>query len=398
MRTLLPNRVELLAPALALLAGAACTRSFDNPAEHLQAGEVSGRAVAPGGAVLAGAAGSLRGGAMDQATRPTGRFSLLPLPRGHHVLLLRQGRERAALREVDVGYGSGGQLEGVALGDLRLPPATALSGTLVDLGGGGSSGVIVDEATGVAVSADSLAFRFDALPVGTHRLAAATTDGMGGWWVAGPTSITITEAEAGTEKVVAPMPLRAETSASGQLRFRVSSIVGGLASQDVPVALADATGAPVAVPAADSNGDRDLTLAEGVYRLQVGDPGSTSAPAPPRRSVVVLSGDVADLGTFVLVGQDTIDAAQLACGSDADCGPAPATCLSGSCTGAGVPAFSPATLPLCADLTVCWMAGDCGMPGDLGPCTAVDPSRSVCLPCRTACTVDGVTSITPSCP
>jgi hypothetical protein len=392
------NRIEALAAALALFAGAACTRSFDNPAEHLRAGEVSGRVLLPGGAAVSGAAVSLRGSAMDQATRPTGRFSLLPLPRGHHVIVLRQGQDRALLREVDVGYGSGGQLEGVSLGNLPLPRAMALSGTLTDLGGGVNLGVIVDETTGMAVSANSLAFRFDGLPVGTHRLLASMTDGMGGWWLAGPISITVTEAEAGSEKIVAPMLLRAAALMDGQIGFRVSSMVSGLASGDVPVALLDTAGAPVTVPAADSNGDRDLTVPEGLYYLQVGDPSSPSIPAPPRRTVIVLAGEIADLGTFVIAGQDTVDAAQLACQADADCGPAPASCVAGSCAGYSAPAFSPATLPLCSDLAQCWIVGDCGMPGDQGPCTAVDPSRSVCMPCHTACTVDGVTSISPSCP
>lgn len=392
------NRVEALAAALTL-AAAGCTRSFDNPAEGLQAGEVSGRALQPGGAPIAGASVSLRGSALDQATRPTGRFSLLPLPRGHHVVLLRQGQERALLREVEVGYGSGGQLEGVWLGDLQLPRAAALSGTLTSGAGGGNDGVIVDEATGVAVSASSLAFRFDGLPVGAHRLAAVTTDGLGNYWLAGPTAIAITPAEAGTEKVVAPMPLRAATPATGQLAFRVSSIVSGLASGDVPVALKNAAGATVTVPAADSNGDRDFTVPEGLYYLQVGDPASTSVPAPPRRTAVVVAGELADLGTFVVANQDTIDAAQLACRTDADCGPGPASCAAGVCAGYSVPAFSPATLPLCADLVHCWMVGDCGMPGDTGPCTTISTDGTgACLPCHTGCTLDGVTSIHPTCP
>lgn len=394
----LPPRLEALAAALALLAGPGCTRSFDNPAEELRAGEVAGRALAPDGAVLAGVSVSVRGSALDQATRPTGRFSLLPLPRGRHTVVLRQGQERALLREVDVGYGAGGQLEGVSLGDLRLPRAAALSGVLGSLGAAGS-GVIVDEVTGISVSVESLAFRIDGLPTGAHRLVAATRDGLGNTWLAGPTAITITEAEAGAEKIVAPMPLRAATPAAGQLSFRVSSLVGGLAPPDVPVTLRDGAGAAVAVPAPDSNGDRELTLPEGVYTLQVGDPASTAIPAPPRRTAVVFGDRLSALGTFTVASQDILDAARLACHADADCGPAPAGCIAGTCTGASSPAVAPATMPFCADVMHCWIVGDCGMEGDTGPCTTISTDGTgVCLPCHTGCTLDGLATVFPSCP
>ncbi len=394
----LPLRNEALAAALALLAGAGCTRSFGNPAEELQAGEVAGRALLPGGGPVAGAAVSVRGSALDQATRPTGRFSILPLPRGHHVVVIRQGRDRALLREVEVGYGSGGQLEGIYLGDLTLPRAAALSGGLSSPGGTPTEGVIVDEATGTSVNVSGLLFRLDGLPVGAHRLVAATRDLLGNTWLAGPTAITITEAEAGTEKIVAPMAMRVATSALGQLHFRVSSLVSGLASQDVPVTLTDGGGAGVTVPAPDSNGDRDLTVPEGIYHLQVGDP-TSPIPAPPRRTAVVYGGDVSDLGAFVVASQDTIAAAQLSCHAAADCGPAPASCVSGVCTGYSSPAVASATTPICTDLMVCWMEGSCGVPGDEGPCTDIaTDGTGVCLPCHTGCTLDGLATVSPSCP
>ncbi len=394
----LPLRNQALAAALALLAGAGCTRSFGNPAEDLQAGEVAGRALLPGGGALAGASVSVRGSALDQATRPTGRFGILPLPRGHHVIVIRQGRDRALLREVDVGYGSGGQLEGIYLGDLRLPRAAALSGELSSPGGAASEGVVVDEATGTAVSVSGQLFRLDGLPVGPHRLVAATRDLLGNTWLAGPTAVTITEAEAGTEKIVAPVALRATTPALGQLHFRVSSLVAGLAPEDVPVTLKDGGGAAVTVPAPDSNGDRDLSLPEGIYYLQVGDPASP-IPAPPRRTAVVYGGDVGDLGTFIVASQDAIDAARLSCHEDADCGPAPASCMSGVCAGYSSPAVAPANMPLCADLMPCWIDGGCGVPGDEGPCTDVSTDGTgVCLPCDTGCTVDGLATVSPSCP
>jgi len=395
----LPVRIQALAAALALLAGPGCTRSFDNPAENLQAGEVAGRALLPGGGALAGVSVSVRGSALDQATRPTGRFSILPLPRGHHLVVLRQGRDRALLREVDVGYGSGGRLEGVWLGDLRLPRAAALSGELSSPGGIATEGVIVDEATGMATNVSGLLFRLDGLPVGAHRLVAATRDLLGNTWLAGPTSVTITEAEAGTEKIVAPMPLEAATPGLGQIHFRVSSLVGGLAAQDVPVTLTDGGGVGVPVPAPDSNGDRDLTVPEGIYYLQVGDPASTAVPAPPRRTAVVYRADLTDLGTFIVADQDTIDAAQLACHADADCGPAPASCVSGVCAGYSSPPVAPATMPLCTDLMLCWIDGSCGVPGDEGPCTDISTDGTgVCLPCHTACTLDGLATVFPSCP
>lgn len=385
-----------LAAALALAVSAGCNYSFGNPAESLQAGEVAGRAVADSKGV-AGASVSLRGSALDQPTRPNGRFGVLPLPAGRHTLVLRSGTSRAALREVVVGYGGDGQAEGVTLGSVALPAASALSGTVTSLGSASTQGVAVDGATGIAVSVSGASYRIDGLPIGSHRVVVATHEVLGPTWLAGPAEIEITEAEAGLDKVVAPLPLRSATSSTGSLLFRVSSTVSGLAAADAPVRVWDADGTPLTVPAPDSNGDRELTLAEGVYYVEVRAPASyTDVPAPARRTAIVLADELADLGAFTLADDATIAAARLSCHADADC--APGACTAGVCTGYTPPEAAPATAPLCADLSACWgPGGDCTVPGEnvAGSCVAnpADGTWGFCIPCGTACTPDGLATL-----
>lgn len=392
----------LRAAALVLLAFTACNRSFHNPAEALQAGEVTGRVVAPEGGPAAGVALSLRGSAFEQVTRPSGRFSLVPLPAGHHVLLVRQGLDRAALREIDVGYGSDGQVEGALLGDLELPRASALSGSLT-AAFGAPSGVVVDETTGTSAFLASSTFHLAPLPVGTHRIAAATHDAFG-TWVAGPLAVTITADEAGIDKELTPLLLR-RAEGTGVLHLRVRSQVDGLDARDAIVTVTDADQVAQAVPAPDSNGDRDLTLPEGPYLVEVRAPaGVTDVPAPPRRFAVVLDGEIADLGTFLLANDASIEAAQLACHDDADC--APGACTAGLCTGYTAPAAVPVGVPACIDPATasCWLAdAPCDLPGGLGPAVCKEnplgaTASFLCVPCGTSCTPDGAVTLSASCP
>ena len=115
---------------------------------------------------------------------------------------------------------------------------------------------------------------------------------------------------------------------------------------------------------------------------------------------MVFGGGLCELGTFTVASQDTLDAARLACHADADCGPAPASCIAGICAGSSSPAVAPATMPLCADVMHCWIVGDCEIEeGDAGPCTTISTDGTgVCLPCHTGCTLDGLATVLPSCP
>jgi hypothetical protein len=395
---------RLLAAALALAAGAGCKYSFDNQAERLLAGQVVGRATAEG-AALGGAAVSLRGSAFEQVTRQSGRLDLHPVSRGSHALLVRQGLERALLRQVDVGYGSDGQLEGVTLGDVEVPRAVTLSGALTTLGSDSLSGVLVDQATGLYALTSGGGFRLEGLPIGVHRLLAGTRDGAtGALWVAGPVVVTVTEAEQGTEKVVIPMTVRGASSAGGQLHFRVSSLVSGLDATAAVVRVTDAGGATVAVPAPDSNGDRDLALPEGLYFVEVRPPPAFAATvtAPRRAAAVVVEGDEFDLGSFVLISDADVAAAQLSCERDADCAPG-GTCGGGLCAGYSPPAAAPAGVPICSALPWCpTLGGPCDLPGAIAPATCLqDPTTSygVCVPCSSACTPDGTALLSaPACP
>ncbi len=398
----LPAR--LLAAVLALAAAAGCKYDFDNQAERLLAGQVLGRATADG-AALGGAAVTLRGSALDQVTRQSGRFDLHPVSRGGHTVLLRQGLERALLRQVDLGYGSDGQLEGVTLGDVALPRAVTLSGGLSTLGSDSLSGLLLDQATGLYAVTSGGSFRLEGLPIGVHRLLAATRDeATGDQWVAGPVVITVTEAEQGTEKVVVPMAVRSATSAAGQLHFRVASLVSGLDAALAVVRVTGAGGGAVSVPAPDSNGDRDLALPEGLYFVEVGPPPAFAATvtAPRRAAAVVLEGDELDLGSFVLIADADVAAAQLSCERDADCSPG-GSCSAGLCAGYSPPAAAPADVPICSALPWCPTLGDpCDLPGAIAPATCLqDPTTSygVCVPCSSACTPDGTTLLAaPACP
>jgi hypothetical protein len=399
-----PPRIasRALPAALLALALAACNYSFKNPAEKLAAGQVSGRATA-GGAAAAGVSITLRGSAFDQASRATGRFSYLPLPAGTHHLLLRQGQKRALQLQVDLGYGSDGKPEGLALGDRELPLTSALSVTLLYASGAADSGLVVDEATGLSVMGFA-SFDLEGVPVGAHRILAATRDETtGDVWVAGPAPVTIALSEQGTVKTLAPLPLRAATADTGQLHFRVASLVDGLAASEAPVTVVSATGAAVTVPAADSNGDRDVAVAEGAYFVEVDPPPAFAGtvPAPARRAAVVLGGDEFDLGTFYLAGYGTIAAAQLACTGDADCAPG-GTCSGGTCTGYSPPAVVSPALPYCNDLPYCGTPGaSCDAPGGMVPASCqTDPTTTwgVCIPCSSACTPDGTTVVaSPAC-
>jgi hypothetical protein len=180
--------------------------------------------------------------------------------------------------------------------------------------------------------------------------------------------------------------------------------VSGLAVDAAVVRIADAAGVAVPVPAADSNGDRDVAVPEGGYFVEVDPPPpwAGSVPAPGRRAAVVLADDEFDLGTFYLVEDGTIAAAQLSCLADADCGSGGA-CTSGVCTGYSPPAAAPASLPTCDAFAWCpTVPGPCDVPGGLTPASCLDDPTTgfgVCVPCGSACTPDGTIVLSASaCP
>jgi hypothetical protein len=388
------SRALLLAAVLA----AGCKYSFQNPAQDLSAGEIAGQPIDGAGQPAAGAGVSVKGSALDQASRASGWFGVPDLPPGHHVVLVRQGLARAALREVDLEYGADGRVDGAWLGSFPLPLAASLSGTLDDDNGTfPAEGLVVDETTGIAVNTGAV-FTLDGLPIGPHRLFAGTRDAYtGALAVGGPVGVTIAAAEQGTEKALAPIPLRAASGAEGHLLFRVSSLVAGLDAAAADVRVTDAAGAGVSVPAPDSNGDRDVLLPEGLYFVEVRPPAAwaASVASPARAAAVVIADNQFDLGTFYLAEDSTLAAAARSCRTSADCAPG-GTCVSGVCDlGYSPPAAAPATAPVCGDLAWCPDApGPCDAPGAVGPATCLlNPASSfnVCIPCSTSCTPDGVT-------
>jgi hypothetical protein len=401
------NRTRLTLAA-ATLSLAACHYSYGNLAQSLGAGEVAGLARSDG-ASAAGVSVSVKGSAFDQATRPTGRFALQPLAAGPYTVLLRSGRDRALLRQVPVPYGDDGRPEGVWLGALELPRAVNLGGTVAAPGDEATEGVAVDETTGLAVALSG-SFLFEGFPVGAHRIFVATRDATGAQWVGGPTVITITEAEGGTAKEMTPFALHASASSTGLLTFAVVSSVEGLPAADAQVALFQADGTQLPLPAPDSTGRYTAELVQGIYFVQVRPPPAFAATVDPpaRLTAVVVTEEVFDAGTLHLVEGAARDAAQQSCVADADCGPAGA-CAAQVCTGYAPPTVAPATVPFCSGLTACagfygtacsisgWqdgtLAGTCAVyPGD--PFTF-----GACLPCGAACTTDGVTVLsTPACP
>ena len=151
--------------AVALLLGA-CSYEFSNPAEKLDAGEVTGRIVADlsGNGQLSGVGGvtvALKNSTNFQTSRDNGRFFMLGLVPGRHTLLFSKGTIWALQRDVELAFGSDGQIEGIVLGDLRLRYAVALGGTFAlpftvadgDIPAGIPPTVLaIDEATGAVAT------------------------------------------------------------------------------------------------------------------------------------------------------------------------------------------------------------------------------------------------------
>lgn len=427
-------RPRFLLPLAAAVLAAGCLYDFKNPAEVLRAGEASGTVLAERNApgVLEGFPGvsvSLKGSSFDQTTRDSGRFAVLDLPVGRHTLLFRKGTTWSLERDVEVAFGKDGQPEGVDLGEVVLRYASPVEGAVsLPAGIPLATGVAVDEASGQtavivpdAPGSATGTYRFPALAVGTHVIKVAARDALvSGTWVGGQAVVTITEADQGTTRTVAPIAARAAT-ASGRLRFRVQ-LVGdpGVTLAGVTVTLLPDPGIGAVVP--DSQGFVDVTVPEGSYQVVLSTPLTprVSSPAmapslprpaagapvgPPAATGVVLTGKVAEVGAVYVVSDLTVAFALRECRAAGDCGAkAGLQCTGRQCfdcatgqTGGCIPLQPPpapsAAIPFCPP---CAQRASCEAgPGVTSLCNASGVCEPVCASGFTfSCTPDGVTTLT----
>jgi hypothetical protein len=441
---------------------AGCFYAYGNPAEDLRAGQVGGTVVADvAGSGTPAARGdvavSIRGAAYDQATRPNGRFVVLDLPVGRHRLLFRTGSTWALERDVDIGWGSDGQPEGVELGDVVLTYSAAVEGSIsLPPGNTIAGGVAVDESSGLTAPlvvvatapgspAPPVTFRFPMLALGTHVIKLFATDdsAVPGRWVGGQVVVSVTPADQGTTITLANVAARA-ASATGRLRFRIQAIGLSLAPGSVTVNLTPDPGLNPITPASD--GSVDVTVPEGLYAIQVVAPATAPpltrlgaggrlvplAAAAPVPTVspsalhgVVLQSRVAEVGSLYVASDTSIMASMTACRDSGDCGGL--SCTSNTCVGLvpTPPAVTAGTTfcarclydgldqvagfgspcqagPAVAGACACPTGVDCALrPGD----PALKPVASYCAPqaCGFACTPDGASLVsfkpaTGSCP
>jgi hypothetical protein len=379
--------------AAALLALAACSYTYKNPAESLGGGEVGGRTVADGG-VLDGVSVSLKGAALDAQSRASGRFAMLPLPAGRHTLLFRKATERALQLQIDLGYGKDGRPQGFWLGDVAVPPASALAGTLA-----GPSGVVlatdagvVDEATGTsALATDGVTYTLAGLSTGEHRLYGHAADAAGNVYVGGPRAVTIVPDDAGTVRTLgSPLELHLATADTATVIVQVKVIGVSLAGSHLSL-----VGFPLAAqPALDSTGLAQAEVREGRWTVGVTlTPAVAGVALPPPVSFVAVAGATLDLGTLYVVGNDSQRLAALACHSHDDCAPG-GSCAGGSCAGWTPPAAASATAGLCEPSTLGCAAGP--RPGSPVPAVCVAGSfagGTAAVACGTCCSPDGVATI-----
>jgi hypothetical protein len=339
MRSLLPA----LAAAPLLLA--ACSYEYSNPAEQLARGEATGRLMADlsGTGQLSpveGATVTLKGSANVQTTRDSGRFFVTGLVAGRHTLLFEKGTW-ALQRDVQIGYDSEGQLEGVELGDVRLRYAVSLGGSFTPPGGYAidpwpftpPAAVAFDEATGVQATVTPegdgwttpytgrFFYTVPVAPVGPHRIRFAITAEYGGLrttWVGGPIAQDVPVSSEGQSLTLAPTALRLpDTVTPGKLRFRVGAPLG-VPAFTVRVNTVPATTEQTPTP--DSTGWVELDLVEGAYTIFL-DLGATAGTfvAPATVTAVVVAGQTTELGTLYLLDSTVIDQASYTCLTSADC-------------------------------------------------------------------------------
>ncbi|MFO0581711.1 MAG: hypothetical protein U0229_05530 [Anaeromyxobacter sp.] len=391
-----PAAAALAAAALAL---GACSYDYRNAAEALSAGEVRGRTVADRNGATGAAGGvtvTLKGAALSQASRATGLFSVSPLPTGRHTLLFRKGTALAAEREVDVAFGKDGQLEGLALGDVRLPKAVSVTGQ-ANLPIASTAvrrwGVAVDEVSGATARIDANgAFSFPVLSAGDHLLKLyllGDTAGVLGHFVGGPVVLALGEADAGKVIDLAPVTLHA-AAGNGRAQLRVRGVGADLSPGAVTI-----TGLPGAT--ADSTGLVDVTVPEGHYVVKTQGPAALDGPGAALE-LVVIADLVADGGTRYFVKPDAATRAARACTGAADCacldGSCTGTCTSGVCaTGFATPAgLVPASVSFCPASALEFCAPT-GCATSAFYCAYPSPGAGSCLPCGVTCTTDGASTL-----
>ena len=395
------HRQRLTWLAAAAAATLACQYAYDNPAERLSAGQVSGRTVTqvPAPVPAPGVAVVLKGSNFSETTHETGRFTLLPLPVGRHILLFREGTARAMLRVVDVALGRDGQPEGVRLGDVAVPGGASLRGVVAVPSGAPQAGVVVDERTGLTSTLRaSTGYQLDVMGPGDHLLKLALVDrSTGDEWLGGPLPVTVIDSDQHSVKPVATVPLRVATPAVGTLRFRVLSLQPGLPAAAMVVEVEEAVRGPVAGPLVpDSSGDVELSLPEGLYRVRLSPPPEfeSVAPAPQPATAVVLAGLRADVGSLYLVPTTTVVSAQAYCIDTSDCG-TDHPCQDHVCSNYRPTPPIPPDLPFC-DLQRdgnCSYGSPCFTSGGFpGVCLAAGPWAG-CVACGSACTPEGTSSL-----
>lgn len=345
--------------AAATLLGA-CSYDFKNPAERLDAGEVTGRLLADfsGTGQLAPAPGvsvEVRNSTHSQTSRPNGSFFLLGLVSGRHTLLFTKddgaGTVWALQRDIELGFGSDGQLEGVLLGDLQLRQSVALGGTFSPPTGVTIDpfpatppvAMAIDEATGMqaAVTPEGGAWsppytgRFDyslpVAPVGPHRIRFVISADVGGLrftWAGGPITQNVPDSSQGQSLTLAPTALQYPGGATGKLRFRVATAPGAPA---VTVRVTSLATSAEVDPTPDSTGGVELDLAEGAYAVYL-DLGATAGvfQSPAAMNAIVVSGQTTELGAIYVVDTTAVNASWYACLSDADCDVV-SVCVDGTC-------------------------------------------------------------------
>jgi hypothetical protein len=394
----------VVAGLCAALALGACKYGYDNPAERLRPGLVTGRTVADLAAQgtpqpTGGIAVSLKGSAFDQVTHPpTGRFGMLPLPAGPHTLLFRRGTELALVRRVQLELGRDGQPDAVELGDVRVPFAGEIDGLVSDAV---HDGLVLDETTGITAGAAGGAYRFQGASVGPHRLKAGLfSTALGLAWVGGPIDVTLGD-EAQSAVTHAARLVVHPAAGTGRLRLTVVSLHPDISPPEVTVTLEDAVRGPLAgVPSPDARGLVELDAPEGVYRVRLVPPATHAAEvtlADPATAVVI-AGELADVGSLYLVPPGVVTLAQARCQDDAECGDTP--CTAGACERWTPPAVAPATLPFCFTRTdLCGAGRGCRTPYDeAGECLLVSTNRQACVPCGTRCALFGAVTLQASPP
>jgi hypothetical protein len=332
----------------------------------------------------------VKGAALDQATRPTGRFLLLPLPAGKHTVVLRNGRGGTRLRDVEIRYGRDGQPEGVFLGDVSIPTAAAIRGSvtstlsLVD-------GLAVDGLTGATVRVEGGEFFFEGVPEGDHPITVSMgVSGGGRAAVGGPVVVRIGPGDSGVEKRLAAIPVRYASGGTGRVKVRLAAVgsLGGAQLSDFVV-----TGLPSST--LDSTGLLDVEASEGPYHVSVEGSAAGGVTFPPSVDAVVIAGEVVDLGTLYLTGDDAIAESANGCSSDTDC--APGTCIDHLCQGWTVPVVPPVGDPVCTLSQLSCTPGFSCEPQYASYSAACfqdgGGSFTACLQCGQCCTPDGVVRI-----